>query len=81
MKNISDNAIFDNLAPDYDSWFLQMLQNSLSVRVKCSTASFKLEKDCQILDIGRYWHIFSRASEKGRNSSRHRPIRRDAINS
>lgn len=60
MKNISDSAIFDELAPYYDGWFFtengkivyQLEQNAL-------LHALKLEKDSRILDIGVGTGIFS----------------------
>jgi ubiquinone/menaquinone biosynthesis C-methylase UbiE len=60
MKNISDNAIFDNLAPDYDSWsFTDAGKIVYQLELNALLQALKLEKDCQILDIGVGTGIFS----------------------
>lgn len=65
MKNTSDNAIFDELAPYYDGWFLTdngsiVYQLELEALLK----AVKLNKDCKILDVGVGTGIFAAELEK-----------------
>ena len=60
MKNTSDKAIFDDVAPYYDGWFFT--ENGKIVyqlELDALLHALKFKKDCSILDIGIGTGIFS----------------------
>jgi ubiquinone/menaquinone biosynthesis C-methylase UbiE len=65
MKNISDSAIFDELAPYYDMWFLtDNGQVVYQLELEALLQAIKLDKGCKILDVGVGTGIFAAELEK-----------------